>query len=102
MDLELRGKKVLITGGNLLEITDERWRQGWDLKVFGFINLTREIYRRMRERKTGAIVNVIGVAGPATESCGRAHHGHEAGVLLKFSQSAASVPYVVAHTAKLI
>src|SRR5690606_5755625 len=27
------------------------------------INLTREIYRRMRERRRGVIVNVIGVAG---------------------------------------
>ncbi len=52
-----------IPGGDLLEITDERWRQAWDLKVFGFINLTRELYKSMRERKSGAIVNIIGVAG---------------------------------------
>jgi hypothetical protein len=33
------------------------------LKVFGYINLTREIYRRMRARSAGVIVNVIGLAG---------------------------------------
>jgi 3-oxoacyl-[acyl-carrier protein] reductase len=52
-----------IPSGGLLDVTDEKWRHAWDLKVFGFINLTREIYKRMRERKSGVIVNVIGVAG---------------------------------------
>lgn len=52
-----------IPGGSLLEISDERWRQAWDLKVFGFINLTREIYKNMLARKSGVIVNIIGVAG---------------------------------------
>lgn len=52
-----------IPGGNLLDLDDARWHQGWDLKVFGTITLTREIYRRMRERASGVIVNVIGVAG---------------------------------------
>ena len=36
-----------IPQGTLTTLTDERWRQAWDLKVFGFFNLTREIYRRM-------------------------------------------------------
>lgn len=52
-----------IPSARLLEIDDARWRKAWDLKVFGYINLTREIYRAMRERKRGAIVNVIGVSG---------------------------------------
>lgn len=52
-----------IPSGGLLEVTDDKWRHAWDLKVFGFINLTREIYRSMRQRKSGVIVNVIGVAG---------------------------------------
>ena len=52
-----------IPSGGLLDVTDEKWRHAWDLKVFGFINLTREIYKSMRERKAGVIVNVIGVAG---------------------------------------
>lgn len=49
--------------GELLEIDEKQWRAGWELKLFGYINLTREIYKRMRERKNGVIVNVIGVAG---------------------------------------
>jgi len=52
-----------IPGGNLLDVDDERWRHAWDLKVFGFINLTRELYKAMRGRQAGVIVNIIGIAG---------------------------------------
>ena len=49
--------------GELLKIDEKQWREGWELKLFGYINLTREIYGRMRARKKGVIINVIGVAG---------------------------------------
>ena len=49
--------------GELLEINEAQWRQGWELKLFGYINLTREFYGRMRARRAGVIINVIGVAG---------------------------------------
>jgi NAD(P)-dependent dehydrogenase (short-subunit alcohol dehydrogenase family) len=52
-----------IPQGTLLQVTDEKWRKAWDLKVFGFFNLTREIYRRMCERGSGVVVNIIGAAG---------------------------------------
>jgi NAD(P)-dependent dehydrogenase (short-subunit alcohol dehydrogenase family) len=52
-----------VPGGSLEEIDEARWRRGWDLKVFGYINLTREIYAVMAERGRGVIVNVIGTAG---------------------------------------
>lgn len=52
-----------IPQGSLTQLSDEKWRKAWDLKVFGFFNLTREIYKRMCERGTGVIVNVIGAAG---------------------------------------
>jgi hypothetical protein len=52
-----------VPSGELLNVDEARWRKAWDLKVFGYINLTREIYSRMRERRKGVIINVIGVAG---------------------------------------
>src|ERR1035437_1232562 len=52
-----------IPGGRIDQIDDEKWRRAWDLKVFGDINLTREVYARMRARGAGVIVNVIGLAG---------------------------------------
>ncbi len=48
--------------GSIDEIDEARWRSAWDLKIFGYINLSREIYRGMAERKSGVIVNVIGVS----------------------------------------
>lgn len=52
-----------IPQGTLDSLDDATWKQSWDLKVFGFIDITREIYRRMRERRSGVVVNVIGAAG---------------------------------------
>jgi len=52
-----------IPSGHLSDFDEAKWRSGWELKVFGYINLTREIYRRMCERRRGVIVNVIGVSG---------------------------------------
>ncbi len=49
--------------GDLDDISDEVWRASWDLKVFGYINLTRAILREMKQRRAGVIVNVIGYAG---------------------------------------
>jgi len=52
-----------IPGGNLLDVDETRWRTAWDLKVFGYINLTREYFKLMQARKRGVIVNIIGAAG---------------------------------------
>lgn len=51
-----------IPQGTLGDIDEARWREAWDLKVFGYINLTREIYGRMKSQG-GVIVNIIGLAG---------------------------------------
>ncbi len=52
-----------IPRGSLTEIDETRWRHAWELKVFGYINLTRMIYGHMKQRRDGVIVNVIGAAG---------------------------------------
>ena len=46
-----------------IDLDEKTWREAWDLKVFGFVALTREFYREMCERKRGVIVNVLGNAG---------------------------------------
>ncbi|MGE0669054.1 MAG: SDR family oxidoreductase [Sphingomonadales bacterium] len=52
-----------IPRGSITEIDEARWRHAWELKVFGYINLTRLIYGHMKQRGEGVIVNVIGAAG---------------------------------------
>lgn len=51
-----------IPPGTLLTVDDATLRTAWDLKVFGFIGLTRALYPVLRERR-GVVVNVIGAAG---------------------------------------
>jgi NAD(P)-dependent dehydrogenase (short-subunit alcohol dehydrogenase family) len=52
-----------IPGGSLDRIDEATWRHAWDLKVFGYINLTRLVYARMKARGHGVIINDIGAAG---------------------------------------
>lgn len=52
-----------IPGGSLDKIDEQTWRHAWELKVFGYINLTRLVYARMKQRGHGVIVNDIGAAG---------------------------------------
>ena len=51
-----------IPGGTIEAIDEARWRHAWELKVFGYVNLTRELFTRMKARGSGVIVNVIGMA----------------------------------------
>jgi NAD(P)-dependent dehydrogenase (short-subunit alcohol dehydrogenase family) len=48
--------------GDLLAVDNEKWRAAWDLKVFGYVSLSRALYAGLARRQ-GAIVNVIGSAG---------------------------------------
>jgi NAD(P)-dependent dehydrogenase (short-subunit alcohol dehydrogenase family) len=52
-----------IPPGDVLSVDDARWREAWDLKVFGYISFCRVIYGQMKARKAGVIINVIGAAG---------------------------------------
>lgn len=52
-----------IPPGTLAEVDDATWRKAWDLKVYGFISMCREIYPAMAARKSGVIINIIGHAG---------------------------------------
>ena len=51
-----------IPAGYLADIDDRTWREAWELKVFGYINLTRLILPEMEARGSGVVVNVIGSA----------------------------------------
>ena len=52
-----------IPRGTIESVDEEKWREVWDLKVFGYINTCRLAFARMRERGAGVIVNIIGAGG---------------------------------------
>jgi 3-oxoacyl-[acyl-carrier protein] reductase len=52
-----------IPGGDIAQIDEARWRGAWDLKVFGYINMTRRFYALMAARHHGVIINILGAAG---------------------------------------
>ena len=54
-----------IPGGSVDMVDEARWREAWDLKVFGYINMCRAVHAMMASRGHGVIVNVIGLAGEA-------------------------------------
>ncbi len=51
-----------IPGGSITAVKDSDWRHSWELKLFGYINLSREIYNAMVEKNNGVIINIIGMA----------------------------------------
>ena len=52
-----------IPGGSMDLLDEDTWRDAWDLKVFGYINMCRLAYARMRDSGQGVIINIIGAAG---------------------------------------
>ena len=66
-----RGADILVNNagaipsGSLSDIDMETWERAWALKVFGYFHLTQLFLADMRARKSGVIVNIIGMAGRA-------------------------------------
>jgi 3-oxoacyl-[acyl-carrier protein] reductase len=52
-----------IPSGAIADISLERWKAAWDLKVFGYFHLCQLFLPGMAARRSGVIVNVIGMAG---------------------------------------
>jgi len=57
-----------IPGGDLQTVDEARWRMAWDLKVFGYINMSRMYYAAMQKRGHGVIINVNGLAADRLDS----------------------------------
>ncbi len=57
-----------IPGGPLEGVSQQRWREGWELKVFGFINMSRAFYQVMAARRHGVILNMIGASATGPDA----------------------------------
>jgi short-subunit dehydrogenase len=52
-----------IPGGDLWQVDAQSWRKGWEVKVFGYIDLCRTFYAAMKSAGGGVILNNIGNGG---------------------------------------
>ncbi|SEG39516.1 SDR family oxidoreductase [Bosea lathyri] len=52
-----------IPGGDLWQVDADDWRKGWEVKVFGYIDLCRTFYAQMKAAGGGVILNNIGNGG---------------------------------------
>lgn len=52
-----------IPSGTIFDIGPEKWREGWALKGFGYADMIRLVYPRMKARGGGVILNNIGNGG---------------------------------------
>jgi NAD(P)-dependent dehydrogenase (short-subunit alcohol dehydrogenase family) len=49
-----------VPGGDINQVDDQSWREGWDLKVYGYISLCRALLPRLEAQGYGVIINIIG------------------------------------------
>jgi NAD(P)-dependent dehydrogenase (short-subunit alcohol dehydrogenase family) len=49
-----------IPSGDLWTVDSDSWRRGFDVKVYGYIDMCRVFYAKMKERGSGVIINCIG------------------------------------------
>jgi 3-oxoacyl-[acyl-carrier protein] reductase len=52
-----------IRGGNFLDIPDAQWSHDWNLKLLGYIRMSRAVFPLMQAQGGGRICNVVGAAG---------------------------------------
>ena len=52
-----------VPSGPIESLSEADWRRGFELKLFGYIGLTRAIYAQMKARGDGVIINDIGNSG---------------------------------------
>ena len=57
-----------IPGGSLSDVDETAWRAGWDLKIYGYVGLTRHYLAMMEKRGRGVIINIIGLGGERLDS----------------------------------
>jgi NAD(P)-dependent dehydrogenase (short-subunit alcohol dehydrogenase family) len=49
--------------GGEISMSEQTWREAWDLKIYGYINMMRQFFKQMSERGSGVIINIAGTAG---------------------------------------
>jgi 3-oxoacyl-[acyl-carrier protein] reductase len=75
--------------GDFFDLTDEDWSDGFALKFFGYVRMTRAAWPHLKARR-GAIINIIGVAS-RTPTGDHAIAGSVNSALLNFGKAMADI-----------
>ncbi len=51
-----------IPAGSLMTLSDETWRDGFDVKLMGYLRCAKAVLPEMRSRGWGRVINIIGAA----------------------------------------
>jgi len=85
-----------VPGGDIFAVDEDTWRATWELKQFGYVGITRIVYREMCRRRRGVIINIVGTGGIVTSAdyiCGGLNN--RALIQFTYSLGGASVRYGV-------
>jgi len=69
-------------GGNLMEATDEEWRQVFEGNLFQVVRMARLAVPHMRRRGGGAIVNIASISGWEPQLAGTGQYGSSKAALI--------------------
>jgi hypothetical protein len=70
-------------------MTEPKWREAWELKMFGYVNATRAMLEKMYARKKGVVVNIIGPGRRELQLRLRRRHHRQRG-LMAFTRAVGS------------
>ncbi|MGH9941467.1 MAG: SDR family NAD(P)-dependent oxidoreductase [Pyrinomonadaceae bacterium] len=89
VDVLVNNAGSLVERLRLLELTEERWDEVFDLNVKSAFLLSQSVAASMIERKAGAIVNVSSVAGRNGGALGSIHYSAAKGAMITLTKGLA-------------
>jgi 3-oxoacyl-[acyl-carrier protein] reductase len=69
-------------GGNLMEATDDDWRQTFELNLFQIVRMIRLAVPHMRQQGGGAVVNIASISGWHVQLAGTGQYGASKAALI--------------------
>jgi len=89
IDILVNNAGSLIERQTILEMTDERWDEVMNLNLKSVMLCSQAVAASMIERKTGAIINVVSIAGRTGGGPGAGAYSAAKGGLITFTKSLA-------------
>ncbi len=89
IDILVNNAGSLVERQRILEVTEERWNDIMALNLTSAVLCSQAVARSMIERKTGAIINIVSIAGRNGGGPGAGAYATAKGALITFTKSLA-------------